>query len=175
MIQPPVKKILRARGLDHRSRPGGGDSCANATAPVVSAIQSVSRRRAGRVVWPGITGGVICASIRKSSANAARVAECAANSALPNAPPRPAMRHGFARGAARKPCAKPAPRMAAANPAALVCADVLQELPAAEQQGRMGEMVRRLFAAGGRACASGGPAGDGSGLLSPATGTGAVA
>ncbi|HXC99037.1 MAG TPA: hypothetical protein VN048_06830, partial [Verrucomicrobiae bacterium] len=53
---------------------------------------------------------------------------------------------GFARGAAealREACAP----HGAADPAALVCADVLQELPATEQQGRAGEMVRRLFAA----------------------------
>ncbi|HZQ46693.1 MAG TPA: BatD family protein, partial [Verrucomicrobiae bacterium] len=35
----------------------------------------------------------------------------------------------------------------AANPEALVCADVLHELPVAEQQGRAGETVRRLFTA----------------------------
>jgi hypothetical protein len=70
---------------------------------------------------------------------------------------------GFARGAAealREACA---PRDAA-NPAALVCADVLQELPVAEQQGRPGEVVRRLFAASD-ALRFGGSAGDGSGLL----------
>jgi hypothetical protein len=71
---------------------------------------------------------------------------------------------GFARGAAealREACAP----HGAADPAALVCADVLQELPAAEQQGRAGDMVRRLFAASD-ALRFGGPAGDGSGLLS---------
>jgi len=35
----------------------------------------------------------------------------------------------------------------AANPDALVCADVLQELPQSHRQGRTGEIVRRLFAA----------------------------
>jgi hypothetical protein len=35
----------------------------------------------------------------------------------------------------------------AANPDALVCADVLQELPQSHRQGRAGEIVRRLFAA----------------------------
>ncbi len=71
---------------------------------------------------------------------------------------------GFAQGAAgalREACAP----HGAAEPTALVCADVLQELPAAEQQGRAGEMVRRLFAAAD-ALRFGGPAGDGSALLS---------
>jgi hypothetical protein len=36
----------------------------------------------------------------------------------------------------------------AANPNALVCADVLQELPAAERDGRTGEVIRRFFSAG---------------------------
>jgi hypothetical protein len=35
----------------------------------------------------------------------------------------------------------------AANPQALVCADVLQGLPAQDRQGRAGDAVRRLFAA----------------------------
>ncbi len=35
----------------------------------------------------------------------------------------------------------------AANPAALVCADVLHELPETERSGRSGEMIRRFFAA----------------------------
>ena len=35
----------------------------------------------------------------------------------------------------------------AANPDALVCADVLQELPAPQRHGRSGDVVRRLFAA----------------------------
>jgi hypothetical protein len=70
---------------------------------------------------------------------------------------------GFARGAAEALCEACAPH-GAADPAALVCADVLQELPSAEQQGRAGEMVRRLFAAAD-ALRFGGPAGDGSGLL----------
>jgi hypothetical protein len=71
---------------------------------------------------------------------------------------------GFAQGAAgalREACAP----HGAAEPAALVCADVLQELPAPEQEGRTGEMVRRLFAAAD-ALRFGGPAGDGSALLS---------
>jgi hypothetical protein len=71
---------------------------------------------------------------------------------------------GFAQRAAealREACAP----HGAADPAALVCADVLQELPAAEQQGRAGEMVRRLFTAAD-ALRFGGPAGEGSGLLS---------
>jgi hypothetical protein len=71
---------------------------------------------------------------------------------------------GFAQGAAgalREACAP----HGAADPAALVCADVLQELPATEQQGRAGDMVRRLFAAAD-ALRFGGPAGDGSALLS---------
>jgi hypothetical protein len=71
---------------------------------------------------------------------------------------------GFARGAAealREACAP----HGAADPAALVCADVLLELPASEQQGREGEMVRRLFAAAD-ALRFGGQAADGSGLLS---------
>jgi hypothetical protein len=71
---------------------------------------------------------------------------------------------GFARGAAEALREASAP-YGAANPAALVCADVLQELPAAEQQGRAGDMVRRLFAASD-ALRFGGKAGDGSSLLS---------
>ena len=35
----------------------------------------------------------------------------------------------------------------AANPEALVCADVLEEIPAPQRQGRTGEIVRRLFGA----------------------------
>jgi len=53
---------------------------------------------------------------------------------------------GFARGAAgalREACAP----HGAANPDALVCADVLRELPAEEQRGTGAEMVRRTFAA----------------------------
>jgi len=53
---------------------------------------------------------------------------------------------GFVTGAAnalREACAP----HSAANPGALVCADVLQELPAPERQGRAGEIIRRLFAA----------------------------
>jgi hypothetical protein len=71
---------------------------------------------------------------------------------------------GFAQGAAgalREACAP----HGAADPAALVCADVLQELPSAGQQGHAAEMVRRLFAAAD-ALRFGGPAGDGSALLS---------
>ncbi len=71
---------------------------------------------------------------------------------------------GFARSAAealREACAP----HDAANPAALVCADVLQELPVAEQQGRSGDVVRRLFAASD-AMRFGGKAADGAGLLS---------
>ncbi len=52
----------------------------------------------------------------------------------------------------------------AANPEALVCADVLQELPVAEQQGRAGETVRHLFTAAD-ALRFGGPVRDGSHLL----------
>ncbi len=52
----------------------------------------------------------------------------------------------------------------AANPEALVCADVLQELPPAEQQGQAGEAVRRLFTAAD-ALRFGGPVRDGSQLL----------
>ena len=47
-----------------------------------------------------------------------------------------------------------------ANPAALVCADVLAELPQAEQQGHAGEMVSRLFAAAD-ALSFGGPVREG--------------
>jgi hypothetical protein len=71
---------------------------------------------------------------------------------------------GFARGAAdalREACAP----HGAANPGALVCADVLQELPAPEQQGPAGDTVRRLFAAAD-ASRFGGPPEDGSRLLS---------
>lgn len=69
---------------------------------------------------------------------------------------------GFARGAAgalREACA-PHER---ANPAALVCADVLEELPPAERQGG-GETVRRLFAAAD-ALNFGGPSRDSAELL----------
>ncbi len=71
---------------------------------------------------------------------------------------------GFARDASealREACAP----HDAANPAALVCADVLQELPAGEQQGRPGDVVRRLFAASD-ALRFGGPDSDASSLLS---------
>jgi len=53
---------------------------------------------------------------------------------------------GFAQGAAgalREACAP----HGAANPSALVCADVLKELPPDEQRGAGAEMVRRLFSA----------------------------
>ena len=70
---------------------------------------------------------------------------------------------GFVAGAVsalREACA---PHVAA-NPDALVCADVLQNLPPAEQQGQNGEVVRRLFAAAD-AARFGGPVKDGSDLL----------
>lgn len=70
---------------------------------------------------------------------------------------------GFVTGATnalREACAP----HGAANPEALVCADVLQELPAAEQQGRAGETVRHLFTAAD-ALRFGGPVRDGSHLL----------
>ncbi|MDB6065515.1 MAG: hypothetical protein JWR26_1723 [Pedosphaera sp.] len=53
---------------------------------------------------------------------------------------------GFVAGAAnalREACAP----HGAANPEALVCADILQELPVPERTGRAGETVRRLFLA----------------------------
>jgi hypothetical protein len=53
----------------------------------------------------------------------------------------------------------------AANPSALVCADVLQELPEPERAGRNGEMVRKLFAAAD-ALRFGGPVKEGAELLS---------
>ena len=65
-----------------------------------------------------------------------------------------------ATGALREVCAPPD----ASNPSALVCADVLRELPVAEQQGRAGEMVRRLFAADD-ALRFGGPVRESSELL----------
>jgi hypothetical protein len=71
---------------------------------------------------------------------------------------------GFARGAAdalREACA---PHVAA-NPAALVCADVLQELPALQRHGPAADTVRRLFAAAD-AVRFGGPSDDGARLLS---------
>ena len=52
----------------------------------------------------------------------------------------------------------------AANPEALVCADVLQELPPQERHGSPGELVRRLFAAAD-GLRFGGAARDGSDLL----------
>jgi hypothetical protein len=52
----------------------------------------------------------------------------------------------------------------AANPGALICADVLQELPATERQGRPGEAIRRLFVAAD-ALRFGGPVSDSSELL----------
>ncbi len=70
---------------------------------------------------------------------------------------------GFVAGAVnalREACAP----HAAANPEALVCADVLQELPAPERQNRTGEVVRRLFAAAD-AIRFGGPVKDGADLL----------
>ncbi len=71
---------------------------------------------------------------------------------------------GFARGAAsafREACAP----YGAANPSALVCADILQALPTPELQGRGAESVRRLFAAAD-AMNFGGPTREGSELLS---------
>jgi hypothetical protein len=65
-----------------------------------------------------------------------------------------------AAGALREACAP----HGAANPAALVCADVLQELPAADRQGGGADMVRRLFAAAD-ALSFGGPAREGAELL----------
>jgi hypothetical protein len=62
--------------------------------------------------------------------------------------------------ALREACA---PREAA-NPQALVCADVLEELAANEQVGRHGEVVRRLFVAAD-AARFGGPVRDGQELL----------
>jgi hypothetical protein len=62
--------------------------------------------------------------------------------------------------ALREACA---PREAA-NPQALVCADVLEELAANERQGRSGEVVRRLFIAAD-AVRFGGPVRDGEELL----------
>jgi hypothetical protein len=53
---------------------------------------------------------------------------------------------GFVSGATnalREACAP----HAAANPEALVCADILQELPGTDQEGPAGETVRQLFAA----------------------------
>ena len=50
---------------------------------------------------------------------------------------------GSAANAFREACAP----HTAANPEALVCADVLQALPEAERDGRHGEIVRRLFSA----------------------------
>ncbi len=52
----------------------------------------------------------------------------------------------------------------AANPGALVCADVLQELPVVERAGRSGEMIRRFFATAD-ALRFGGPVKDSSELL----------
>ncbi|GEM_PF-248968 len=52
----------------------------------------------------------------------------------------------------------------AANPEALVCADVLRELPATERESRGGDIVRRLFTADD-AIRFGGPVRDGSELL----------
>jgi hypothetical protein len=52
----------------------------------------------------------------------------------------------------------------AANPGALVCADVLDEVRATERKDRAGEMIRRLFAAAD-ALRFGGPVKDGSELL----------
>ena len=71
---------------------------------------------------------------------------------------------GFASSAAnalREACAP----HGAANPSALVCADVLQELPEPEREGRAGEMVRKLFAAAD-ALRFGGPVKEGPELLS---------
>ncbi len=54
---------------------------------------------------------------------------------------------GFVTGAIntlREACAP----HAAANPGALVCGDVLSELPESDRQGRLGEFIRRLFSAG---------------------------
>jgi hypothetical protein len=70
---------------------------------------------------------------------------------------------GFATAAAnalRQACAP----HSASHPGALVCADVLRELPATEQQGRAAEMIRRLFAAAD-ALRFGGPTSDTSDLL----------
>ena len=70
---------------------------------------------------------------------------------------------GFVTGAAnalREACAP----HTAATPGALVCADVLQELPAAARQGSTGENIRRLFAAAD-ALRFGGPVRDSSDLL----------
>jgi hypothetical protein len=62
--------------------------------------------------------------------------------------------------ALREACA---PREAA-NPQALVCADVLEELATGERQGRHGEVVRRLFIAAD-AVRFGGPVRDDQELL----------
>ena len=70
---------------------------------------------------------------------------------------------GFAASAANALREASAPHTAA-NPDALVCADVLQELPPAEQAGQAGETVRRLFTAAD-ALHFGGPVRDGSQLL----------
>ena len=70
---------------------------------------------------------------------------------------------GFARGAMnalREACAP----HTAANPEALVCADVLQEMPTQDRQGPSAELVRRLFAAAD-AFRFGGPVSDGHDLL----------
>ena len=50
---------------------------------------------------------------------------------------------GSAANAFREACAP----HSAANPEALVCADILRELPESDQQGRNGEIVRQLFSA----------------------------
>ena len=70
---------------------------------------------------------------------------------------------GFASGAVnalREACAP----HGGALPEALVCADVLRELPATESQGRTGEVIRRLFTAAD-ALRFGGPAREPSDLL----------
>jgi hypothetical protein len=50
---------------------------------------------------------------------------------------------GSAANAFREACAP----HTAANPEALVCADILRELPEADRDGRHGELVRKLFSA----------------------------
>jgi hypothetical protein len=70
---------------------------------------------------------------------------------------------GFVTGAAnalREACAP----HSAANPEALVCADVLRELPGPERETKVGEIVRRLFAAAD-ALRFGGPDRNGKDLL----------
>ncbi len=67
---------------------------------------------------------------------------------------------GSAANAFREACAP----HTAATPEALVCADVLRELPESEREGRNGEIVRRLFSADD-SLRFGGPNGEGPSLL----------